>query len=305
MFRTVMNNSPALRLYSHSTIFYWWPVWLVGLVLGVLTRFSGAEYMNADRGTSLALLSGSGPGILYTGLILLSIFITSVKLRGILSIVLILCMAIALIALAWFNMLDDVVAYIPTLSVHMTAGFYFLVSGTIFILWFLGICLFDRLTYWKISEGELTHVRLIGSGERSYGLRGLSVEHRPDDLLRHVIFGFGSGDLILRTAGDEHEMIYLSNVLNANHKRKLIQHLANAAEAGHSEARMETGEIAETGEPVESEPDPSADPVEETYATKEMPEPNSDHPTEDDSVLRENPQPSEPETALEDRKSRN
>jgi len=33
-----------IKLYSHSTLFYWWPVWLLGLILGGLTMLSG-EYM--------------------------------------------------------------------------------------------------------------------------------------------------------------------------------------------------------------------------------------------------------------------
>ncbi len=33
-----------IRLYSHSTLFYWWPVWVMGFILAVLTYF-GHEYM--------------------------------------------------------------------------------------------------------------------------------------------------------------------------------------------------------------------------------------------------------------------
>src|SRR5436305_1305602 len=28
-----------IRIYSHSNLFYWWPVWLVGLILALLTAF--------------------------------------------------------------------------------------------------------------------------------------------------------------------------------------------------------------------------------------------------------------------------
>ncbi|MGE3805782.1 MAG: hypothetical protein AB7K24_13995, partial [Gemmataceae bacterium] len=32
---------PHLRIYEHSTLFYWWPVWLVGFVLAAVTWSSG------------------------------------------------------------------------------------------------------------------------------------------------------------------------------------------------------------------------------------------------------------------------
>jgi hypothetical protein len=38
------HGPQEIRLFSHSNLFYWWPVWLLGLVLGLLTLFSH-EYM--------------------------------------------------------------------------------------------------------------------------------------------------------------------------------------------------------------------------------------------------------------------
>ena len=35
---------PEIKLYSHSTLFYWWPVWVLGYILALLT-FIGHEYM--------------------------------------------------------------------------------------------------------------------------------------------------------------------------------------------------------------------------------------------------------------------
>src|SRR5262245_24077319 len=35
------SGSNEIKLYSHSSIVYWWPVWVVGFILGIMTRFSG------------------------------------------------------------------------------------------------------------------------------------------------------------------------------------------------------------------------------------------------------------------------
>ncbi len=33
-----------VKIYSHSNLFYWWPVWLIGFIMGLITLFSG-EYL--------------------------------------------------------------------------------------------------------------------------------------------------------------------------------------------------------------------------------------------------------------------
>jgi hypothetical protein len=49
------NTAPSeIRVVSHSTLFYWWPVWFVGFVLTLLTLF-GAHYMVIVPGGTVAL----------------------------------------------------------------------------------------------------------------------------------------------------------------------------------------------------------------------------------------------------------
>src|SRR5215469_15142412 len=38
--KTAANNR-ELTIVSHSTLFYWWPVWALGFLLGLLALFSG------------------------------------------------------------------------------------------------------------------------------------------------------------------------------------------------------------------------------------------------------------------------
>jgi hypothetical protein len=40
-----------VRLYSHSPIFYWWPVWLVGFFMAFLTYLDGGRLAVVPRGT--------------------------------------------------------------------------------------------------------------------------------------------------------------------------------------------------------------------------------------------------------------
>ena len=216
--------SPELRLYTHSNFIYWWPVWACGFILGLLTLFWGHPLELAE-GEPFKVLPVSGPGLLYACLILLTGFVTSVRLQGMRSIMLIMGLMIILLFLAWSGTLDDFAELLPAIRTHLSAGFYFTLSGGLFVLWLLQFFLFDRLNYWRIAEGQLTHVELAGIGEKSYDARGLTVEHEADDIFRHFLFGLGSGDLILRTHGADHEEIRLPNLLRVHRKINRIQEL--------------------------------------------------------------------------------
>lgn len=46
-----------LRIYSHSALLYWWPVWVVGYVMAFLSRFQGKEI---EVGASKVFIHESG-----------------------------------------------------------------------------------------------------------------------------------------------------------------------------------------------------------------------------------------------------
>ncbi len=42
---------PDVKIYSHSPILYWWPVWVVGFVMAFLTWLDGGSLAYAPPGT--------------------------------------------------------------------------------------------------------------------------------------------------------------------------------------------------------------------------------------------------------------
>jgi len=42
---TPPNDPAEVRVYSHSNIYYWWPVWAVGFILGLWTWFGDGHFM--------------------------------------------------------------------------------------------------------------------------------------------------------------------------------------------------------------------------------------------------------------------
>lgn len=219
------DEETALRIYSHSTLFYWWPAWAASFVLGIWTLVAGERVPVA--GGEAHILESATPGFLFMALLLLVAIVTTVRMKGIRSVVLVLAVALLTVLAAWLGFLDDIFQVVPALSTHLSAGFYLSFGGILLLVWFTVVFLFDRLVFWQISEGQLVRVRVIGMAEKAYDARGLTVEHEADDLLRHVVIGFGSGDIILRTSGAEQATVPLRNALRVNHKIDRIHHLVS------------------------------------------------------------------------------
>jgi hypothetical protein len=49
--QTGRSHQGEIRLYSHSPIFYWWPVWFVGFVMAFLTYLDGGLMAVVPPGT--------------------------------------------------------------------------------------------------------------------------------------------------------------------------------------------------------------------------------------------------------------
>jgi hypothetical protein len=63
------------------------------------------------------------------------------------------------------------------------------------------------------TPGQLTHDAVIGGAQKSYDTRGMVFEKNRQDLFRHWILGFGSGDIEISTTGARREMFNIPNVL--------------------------------------------------------------------------------------------
>jgi len=44
-----VEGVPEFRIYSHSTIFYWWPAWVVGFIMAAITYADGSRAVIVPR----------------------------------------------------------------------------------------------------------------------------------------------------------------------------------------------------------------------------------------------------------------
>lgn len=218
------DKLPEIKVYSHSTLFYWWPAWFFGYILAAISYFNGG-IIELDDFRREWFHPSAGMGISYVALLLILITFTNLKMRGMYSAMFIVSIAFITVLLAWLGLWDNIADVIPHVSIHMNMGFYLVFSTALLIIWSLAFFFFDRLVFWRVRPGQMTEEHLIGGAEQSYDTRGMLFEQRGDDLFRHVILGLGAGDLCLTTSGAKKDTIFIPNVLFAGRKIRRIQKL--------------------------------------------------------------------------------
>jgi hypothetical protein len=247
-----------IRIVAHSMIFYWWPVWAVGFLLFGLSWLSGHRLAVVPAGTqieegvqggrdalvlpagahmprdsdtgkprelNLRVVGRSGYGVVFTVLVFLVILITNVPIRGLWSVIVILLILLVTVVLALANLWDDILEAAGYSHVYMNGMGYLAFALPLLILWFVTVRFFDSRTYMLFAPGQLKVCQEVGSGEVAYDTVGMAVAKRRSDLFRHWLLGFGSGDLIVKTAGAHSQQLEMRNVLFVGTKLALIQEM--------------------------------------------------------------------------------
>jgi hypothetical protein len=212
-----------VRLYSHSNFFYWWPVWAVGYLMALITWMGG--HSEAIGGTHVLIHPNKNLGVLFTLTVFLVLLITNVTLRGGASAIVLLSMAVLTLLLAYFELWGELLTWTGLVALYMNLGFYVVFSTLVFGLWAVSVFVYDRLSYWKVRAGQITHETVVGNAERSYDTRGMVFEKQRSDLFRHMVLGMGSGDLVISTTGAKPETVAVPNVLFLSTKMRQIQRL--------------------------------------------------------------------------------
>ena len=147
-------------------------------------------------------------------ILLLTVVITNVPLRGLWSfLVLLMFVVIALLITLVPRGWDDLLKALGNLHIYINMAGYLFIATVVFILWGVSVFVFDQRTYLIVTPGQIQVCEHVGASIRSFDTTGLTFEKQRDDLFRHWLLGFFSGDLIVRTSGAERETIRLPNVL--------------------------------------------------------------------------------------------
>ena len=243
-----------VKIYSHSALFYWWPVWAVGFVLGVLSLIQGSRLavvppnteveerrkddtiqkvlvlppgasFEKEKDLHLRTTTHKSYGVFFATVLLLVIVITNVPLRGMWSVMIIMLVILLSIIFGLAGWWDWIFANINLLDIRINAGGYFFLALALFIIWLVTLLLFDRQIYIIFQPGSFKVCLEIGSGEKQYDTIGMTIEKERSDLFRHWILGLGSGDMVVKTSGAERHEFRLNNVLFIGRKLQLVEEM--------------------------------------------------------------------------------
>jgi hypothetical protein len=253
-----------LRIISHCSLFYWWPVWAVGFIMFLITAINGEHMVTVPPKTTavkggfadekgikhdayvlpekaeipmdrehpqnpqqprLWMSSNKNLGVLFVTVLLLVIVITNIPMRGLWSVIVIVCIVSLAIIFALLEWWETILHYLSFLDIRINAAGYLVISLVLFTMWLIVMLLFDRQIYIVFTAGQMRVRQEIGDAETAYDTAGMTVQKQRSDLFRHWILGLGSGDLIVKTAGAHPVEIHLPNVLFIGRKVAEIEEM--------------------------------------------------------------------------------
>src|SRR5262249_5100809 len=243
-----------IRVYSHSGLFYWWPVWAVGFLMAVLTYFDGHQMLVVPAKTQivdnrvvpppnkhlpedaegktlqpkLAMTRSKNYGVFFAVVLLVIILISNVPMHGLWSVLVILGILLLVLILILANWWDWLAEKWDLLDIRINMGGYAFISTILLIIWAFTIFVFDRRRYVAVMPGQVRVCQAIGTGEDVYDTTGMTFAKRQDDLFRHWIVGLGSGDLIIHRPNQKD--IDMPNVLFVGSKVKEMEELVRSKE---------------------------------------------------------------------------
>jgi hypothetical protein len=210
-------------VYGHSALFYWWPLWVAGYAMALLT------WLHPDR-----VIIGNKPevfhasrnlGVIYTLLFLLLIVITSTNVRGMRAALIIAVLSFVALLFAYLDWWEEVLALLGREYIYMNLGFYLFSSTVLCVVWLITVFVIDHLSFWRFRPGQVTHEFLGGVVDKSYDTDNMVLTKRQDDIFRHWVIGLGSGDLHMQTMGGRGVEVNVANVLFVIGKISRIQRL--------------------------------------------------------------------------------
>jgi hypothetical protein len=265
----VSSNAEAnreIKLISHSSLFYWWPVWFFAGMFAIWTGIEGnrlaiipddgtvnvrqtatetsyeltyktrkkyqadAETATVNAETTSKVFRArvsdkAWMGSIFVLILVLTMVITNVPMRGLWSFLVIVLIVVVALLITLFHAWDDIYELLGGLRIYINMAGYLFIAGAVFAVWALATWFFDRRNYIIFTPGQIKVCEHIGASVQTYDTVGMTFEKKRDDLFRHYILGFGSGDLVIRTAGASHQEILIHNVLGIGWKLKGVEDL--------------------------------------------------------------------------------
>lgn len=229
-----------LRIYSHSALLYWWPVWVVGFVMALWTCFDNYHMalvpdQTVVEGNKLIAPEGAvleapvvhmarsrWPGVIFVLTILVVVIAGHVWMRGPWGLFVAASVAAVIFFGSWLDLWDPFFKWFKMLRIHINLGGYLVFSTVLFVVWALAVFVFDRRTYMIFSVGQVRIRDELGDQEKVFDTHSIAFEKKPYDWFRWLA-GFGAGDMILRIGGPNAQVIEMPNIVGVGRWLQLME----------------------------------------------------------------------------------
>jgi hypothetical protein len=233
-------HQPDIRLYSHSRLLYWWPVWAVALLMALWSYLDGYHMALVPAGTvvegrQLVLPEGTRldaplvhvarspvPGVVFVATLLLVAVFSNASLRGIWAVVFGVTVLALVLFLAWLGWWVHLWRWAGMLTIYLNMAGYLAVAVPLFLVWGVTVFFLDRRIYVTFTSGQLRICDRLGREERAFDAMSVTFEKRPFNWF-HRLVGWGAGDLVLRAGGLKGETYHMDNVPRVDHWLRRIE----------------------------------------------------------------------------------
>ncbi|QJW95195.1 hypothetical protein [Frigoriglobus tundricola] len=213
------EQNDQIVIYGHSSLLYWWPVWLVCFIL------AGATYAEGDQAGGVTVSRTNVPGVVFVITLLAVAVSSTVLLRGMVSVVAAVSVVTVAVALGWFGWWGDILGFLGGLEIRINAAGYLCIGIPLFLVWALVIGVYDQMHHVTFGRGQIRYVLEVGDGEVVMPSEGAVVEKKRSDAFRHWVLGLGAGDLMIRSGGPNSPAIELKNVVRIRRKLAVIDRM--------------------------------------------------------------------------------
>ncbi|MCE9560596.1 MAG: hypothetical protein K8U57_00945 [Planctomycetes bacterium] len=233
------TGSRELKVYMHSWLLYWWPVWVVGYLMAAWTLLDNQHMVLVPEGAQLVengvtvpegtspLLTAAHvspsrvPGLVFTVTLLAVLTFGTGWMWGWRALTFLSTVVSALFLVGWLGAWSELGRWVAYLHVYINLGGYLVISSGLLFLWLVQFFIVDRRSYVVFSMSQMRVHYAIGEEEKVYDAGGVSFEKAPYDWFRWLI-GFGAGDMRVRVAG---QMIDIPNVIHLGRRLDAIETL--------------------------------------------------------------------------------
>jgi hypothetical protein len=224
-------NPGVVRIYQHSDVLYWWPVWAYGFFAAAMTRFHGVQITVGEHHVPEWFYPNPWLGGGFIVVVLFVILVTALENRG--AIVVIAGLIGAVAAAVWQPAGWEFVLGtlgVSRLLIHMNLAFYITLSLALLFFWLLLLGLELRFP-WEWNAVGRAKVLYRRAGPLGFQRRPISVHAMFVPEIRYGIddvlaFGMTANLMLHVRENNENGPIRAFELKNVFFPQRLIDEIA-------------------------------------------------------------------------------